>query len=214
MNQLKQVSIFLILLTCMPILAYAETVYVIDKLYVSLRAEANDASATGRTVESGTALEVLERQDRFAHVRDKQGMEAWVEARYLTTEIPVREQMGKLQEELTKARAQAVEAQAQLKTIEATLAEQTAKSADLEKAAAEITPLVEPAIVTPLLEVPVKEVAANDPPVAPSSTNTGIVFNLVWLAVSFAMLGIGFAAGVVWLRESIRRRSGGMYLRI
>jgi len=38
--------------------------------------------------------------------------------------------------------------------------------------------------------------------------------DFVWLGISFAMLVIGFAVGVVWLRERNRRRLGGMYLRI
>ena len=39
-------------------------------------------------------------------------------------------------------------------------------------------------------------------------------FSFVWLGVAFAMLVAGFVAGVVWVKESIRRRMGGMYLRI
>jgi hypothetical protein len=52
------------------------------------------------------------------------------------------------------------------------------------------------------------------PPVTPAAANTGFGFSYLWLGISFAMLVIGFAAGVRWLRESIRKRSGGMYLRV
>jgi hypothetical protein len=47
-----------------------------------------------------------------------------------------------------------------------------------------------------------------------AAAGAGFGFSLGWLLVSFAMLGIGFFAGVRWLRERIRRRSGGMYLRV
>lgn len=38
--------------------------------------------------------------------------------------------------------------------------------------------------------------------------------SLGWLALSFAMLLIGFGVGVWWLRERNRKRLGGMYLRV
>jgi len=46
------------------------------------------------------------------------------------------------------------------------------------------------------------------------AANAGSGFSLAWLIVSFAMLIIGFVAGVIWVRESIRKRMGGMYLRV
>ena len=61
--------------------------------------------------------------------------------------------------------------------------------------------------------VPVLPPAAA-PPVGKTSKDAGFSFSYLWLGISFAMLGIGFVAGVKWLRESIRKRSGGMYLRI
>lgn len=59
-------------------------------------------------------------------------------------------------------------------------------------------------------ETPVAEV--NTPRPAPRAESAGFAYG--WLALSFAMLIIGFIAGVVWLRERNRRKLGGMYLRI
>ncbi len=189
--------------------ARAETLYVAERMLVALRAEASDTGPTVKTVETGAPLDVLERQDRFVHVRDKQGTDGWIEARYLTTDPPARMQLAMLQQELARSRAQATDAQAQLKKAQAAVAEQSARITELEKNAA--------------------EKAAAPPPVAPAPTPAPVVaakpeirtavepvfqFSFVWLAVSFAMLGIGFAGGIFWLRESIRRRSGGMYLRV
>jgi hypothetical protein len=39
-------------------------------------------------------------------------------------------------------------------------------------------------------------------------------FSWLWLLVSFAMLIIGFWAGVAWLRERNRKKLGGMHLRV
>src|SRR5512134_247113 len=181
--------------------AQAETVYVADRLRIGLRAEVVETSAVVKTVETGTPLEVIEHFDKLARVRDPQGTEGWIETRYLSPEPPARLQLTRLQEDLAKSRTQAAEAQAQLKKAQSALAEQAEKIKELEKNAAD-KPAAAP--------VPPAAVKAP-PPVTPPAANTGFGFSYLWLGISFAMLGIGFAAGVRWLRESIRKRSGGMY---
>lgn len=188
--------------------AQAETVYVAERIRIGLRAEVLETSAVVKSVETGTPLEVLERSDRFVHVRDPQGVEGWIEARYLSPEPPARLQLVLLQEDLAKNRKQMAETQAQLKKAQATVADQAEKIKALEKEATDkpaLPPTVNPA------PVPAPVVA---PPVGKTSRDAGFTFSYLWLGVSFAMLGIGFAAGVRWLRESIRKRSGGMYLRV
>lgn len=183
--------------------ARAETVYVAERLRIGLRAEVVETSAVVKTVETGTPLEIVERFDKLVRVRDPQGTEGWIEARFLTPDPPVRLQLAKLQEDLARSRAQATEAQAQLKKAQSALAEQTNKIKELEKAAGEkpIPAPAAPVVVTP-------------PPVIPAVAHDGFRLSYPWLGFSFAMLVIGFAAGVRWLRESIRKRSGGMYLRV
>ena len=189
--------------------AHAETLYVAERMLVALRAEAGDTAPTVKTVETGAPLEVLERQDRFVHVRDKQGTDGWVEARYLTTDPPARQQLAALQQELTKSRAQVTDAQTQLKKAQATVTEQTAKITELEKDAAE-----KAAAPPPVAPVPAPAPVVTMKPDTKTAGERDFQFSFVWLAISFAMLGIGFAGGILWLRESIRRRSGGMYLRV
>ncbi len=188
--------------------ARAETLYVAERMRIGLRAEATETGAVVKTVETGTPLEAIERVENFVHVRDPQGTAGWAEARYLTPDAPARLQLVKLQEDLAKSRSQTAEAQAQLKKAQAAAAEQAATIKALEQEAADkpaMLPAATPAPVPP-------HVAA--PPVGKISKDAGFIFSYLWLGISFAMLGIGFAAGVKWLRESIRKRSGGMYLRI
>jgi len=187
--------------------ARAETLYVAERMLVGLRAEAADTAPVVATVESGKPLEVLQRQDRFVQVRDPQGSEGWIEARYLSPDPPARSQLAKLQNDLNKSRAQATEANTQLKKAQGTVAEQAAKIKELEQA---VRDAMEKAAAAPPPPAPVVA-----PPVAKTPpSETGFTFSYLWLGISFAMLGIGFGAGVKWLRESIRKRSGGMYLRI
>lgn len=184
--------------------ARAETLYVAERMRIGLRAEATETGAVVKTVETGTPLETIERVENFVHVRDPQGTVGWAEARYLTPDAPARLQMVKLQEDLARSRSQTAEAQAQLKKAQAAAAEQAATIKALEQKAAD-----KPALPPPATPVPVAP-----PPVGKTSKDAGFSFSYLWLGISFAMLGIGFAAGVKWLRESIRKRSGGMYLRI
>jgi len=184
--------------------ARAETLYVAERMRIGLRAEATETGAVVKTVETGTPLEAIERVENFVHVRDPQGTVGWAEARYLTPDAPARLQLVKLQEDLARSRSQTVEAQAQLKKAQATAAEQAARIKALEQEAAD----------KPVMPPPATPAPVAPPPVGKSSKDDGFSFSYLWLGFSFAMLGIGFAAGVKWLRESIRKRSGGMYLRI
>jgi hypothetical protein len=183
--------------------AQAETVYVAERLRIGLRADMEETSPVVKTVETGAPLEVVERLEKLVRVRDPQGTEGWIEARYLTPDPPARSQLTKLQEDLARSRAQATEAQAQLKKAQSALAEQTDKIKELEKTAG----------ASPL-PVPPAPVVVKAPPVIPVAAQDGFRISYPWLGISFAMLGVGFAAGVRWLRESIRKRSGGMYLRV
>lgn len=183
--------------------AQAETVYVAERLRIGLRADMEETSPVVKSVETGAPLEVVERLEKLVRVRDPQGTEGWIESRYLTPDPPARSQLAKLQEDLARSRAQATEAQAQLKKAQSALVEQADKIKELEKTASDRP-----------LPVPPAPVVVKAPPVIPTAAHDGFHFSYPWLGFSFAMLGVGFAAGVRWLRESIRKRSGGMYLRV
>ena len=188
--------------------AQAETLYVAERMRIGLRAEPTETGAVVKTVETGTPLEMIERVENFVQVRDPQGATGWAEARYLTPDLPARSQLVKLQEDLAKSRSQTAEAQAQLKKAQAAAAEQAATIKTLEQEVADKPAM--PPTATPV-PVPPPVVA---PPVGKTTKDAGFMFSYLWLGISFAMLGIGFASGVKRLRESIRKRSGGMYLRI
>lgn len=180
--------------------AYADTGYVTDRLSVALKSAQGEAGTVVKLLEAGAPLEVLERAGAWARVRDKAGAEGWVDARQVTAEAPARAQLARLQDELTRAKAQLAETQAQLKKAEAAAAQATARAGELAK-----KPNEKPAA------------AEAKPPAGPapeSETADAPDFSWGWLVFSFAMLGAGFWAGIVWLRERNRRKLGGMYLRI
>ena len=80
----------LALFALLPLAAIADTQYVTDNLRLGLY-EAEDTSGRAfRMLESGQAMEVLSRDQRYANVRLPDNTEGWVKAAYLVTEKPAK----------------------------------------------------------------------------------------------------------------------------
>jgi len=184
--------------------ALAETLYVIDRVVVGLRAEPTEGAPAVKSVDTGTALEVLERQETLVRVREPQGAEGWIDARYVSAQAPARALVPALQAEVARLRAQ-------LSKLQAPPGD-TPSAAALQKLETELssTRTLLAQAQTQLKDA--RREPTAQPPVEPREASSGFSFG--WLLLGFAMLGLGFVVGVVWVRESIRRRMGGMYLRI
>jgi SH3 domain protein len=208
---MKRIIFWLVLLVSAPLSMAAETLYVSDQVTVPIRADASATAAVIKTVSTGAALEVVEQRAGFVRVRDAEDAEGWVEATLLSTQPPAANQVRAVRAELDRTRTQLVQAQTQLDKQRAVAAssgveqlqgELAATRAELAKAQAAIKN---------------NEAAANAP-AAPADKGAaraeGSGFSVLWLAIGFAMLVVGFIGGVVWVKESIRRRMGGLYLRI
>jgi hypothetical protein len=204
---MKRVPILLLALA--PLVALAETLYVTERLSVPVYATPAEGAAV-RTVEAGAALEVLEKAERFTKVRDRQGGEGWIDTRYLVADAPARPQLARAGEELARLRRELADTQGRLKKAEGELGQQVARSQALDKQLAAAQTAATTAAAPPPA-VPEKPAPASP---ERSASVWAMEFSLSWLLLAFAMLGTGFVTGVVWLRESIKKRSGGMYLRI
>ena len=68
--------------------ALAETVYVIDHLAVGVHEEKVLNSAIVKVLPTGTALEVLERDEELVKVRTEEGVEGWVDKTYVMQDKP------------------------------------------------------------------------------------------------------------------------------
>jgi len=176
--------------------AFAESAYVTDRFSAPLRAAVVEGGAVIKSLDSGAALEVLERADKYARVRDAQGAEGWIEVRYLSNAPPARAQLERAQLATGKLEKELSEAQLRIKQLEAAVAQESARGAELSKAVEQN-----------------KAEAVSPPPAVPGNPDESD-FPWGWLVLAFAMLGLGFGAGVVWLRERHRKKLGGMYLRI
>ena len=79
--------------------ARAEQLYVADKLVLNVYAEASQTSDKIAALETGDAVEELERAENFVHVRLGDGREGWIGANYLTAEAPAILRLKALQAE-------------------------------------------------------------------------------------------------------------------
>jgi len=179
-----------ILLFLLGLPALADTVYIKERLSVSIRADqAPDSAVVGR-VQTGAGLDVLEQGDGFAKIRTADGVEGWIANSYITRDKPAAMRILAAETRLKASQAEAESLKKQVVSLEEKL-----KAAQASAAA-----------------VPVQKAPEPAPDV--KTVPTMVVPNLLWLAISFAMLIAGFVVGVIWLRERTRRKLGGMHIRV
>lgn len=113
----------------------AEPAWISDQFEVMLRSGPSTSNAIERMLPSGTALEVIERDDESAYsrVRTAAGTEGWVLTRYLMGEASAREQLTTLTGRLTNANAQGSSLTSQLGSIKSEYDSATRQIASLER---------------------------------------------------------------------------------
>lgn len=79
--------------------ANAETQYISDKLVVSVYAEANQESEKLTTLDSGDAVDALEKAEGYTRVKLSDGREGWIRSNYLSTQVPAIVRVKELEKE-------------------------------------------------------------------------------------------------------------------
>lgn len=119
------------ILLSLPIFAVgAESGYITQSLNIGIHENASLKSTILKLVPSGTELEILERDDHDrARVRTIDGMEGWVDARYLKPGIPAPRRVKELEEELLQAATELAGAREQVAELQYQLNKSRAESA-------------------------------------------------------------------------------------
>jgi SH3 domain protein len=121
--------------------AYAESAWVSDQFEITLRSGPSTSNAIELMVDSGTRLEVLERdaETGYSRVRTSGGTEGWVLTRYLMNEPSAREQLEQLSSQLTSESSRGSSLNSQLNAVkgEYDSARQRIATLEREKAAVE-----------------------------------------------------------------------------
>ena len=100
--------------------ASAQSVWVSDQFEVMLRTGPSTSNAIERMLPSGTALEIVERDEAtgYSRVRTRAGTEGWVLTRYLMSEPSAREQLATLTRRLTNANQEGSSLSSQLLAVQ------------------------------------------------------------------------------------------------
>ncbi len=121
--------------------ALAAPAWVSDQFEITLRSGPSTSNAIQLMVNSGTRLEVLERdaESGYSRVRTAGGTEGWVLSRYLMSEPSAREQLQTLTSQLTNANSRGSSLDSQLTAIrgEYDSANNTIRELEREKSAVE-----------------------------------------------------------------------------
>ncbi len=175
----------------------AETVYVVDRVTVGLYTGIGGQEPIVKNVVSGDVLEVLELSGDDMRVKLDDGAEGWIDAKYVMSRRPAQVLLDQTQRTLIKVRSELVEVKQKLAEA------QTALTGEKQK--------------TSVLAARITQPGPPDMPEHNSANSPGankFQFNMVWAGISFAMLIAGVIAGMLWIREIYRRKTGGMHIKI
>lgn len=151
----------------LPAAAWAETGYVTDSLLVGVHAKKDLNSSILKILPTGTPLEILGRDGDFTRVRTPDGTIGWVDASYLMSTEPAVLKLRNLEQQQAKTEAALAAARAEVKHLQAELAQQTSASTAPTPTGAE------PTAAPPAVTAPAAAARAAAEPVAATTTPTG-----------------------------------------
>jgi hypothetical protein len=191
-------------LTAFPIPSQAEQLYVIDKLVVGVYPQTENEEGKLANLETGDAVEELERVDKHVRVRLSNGTEGWVKANYLTAQPPAIVRLKELQASGATSAApspQLTQELAQLKEQNAALLKETEA---LKQAAANKSVESAPAQTPVAVAAPAPETSRSDFYGEPETS----LPMWMWLAAILATGGIGFLLGYQSFARRLRNKYG------
>lgn len=185
-------------LVLLPAMAVAETAYVTDTLQLGLHRAGDTSDQPFRSLDSGQAVEILDRTRYYAHVQLPDGTEGYVKAGYLVSDKPAKlvvaetkADRDRLAKELEEARKAFADPAA---TIDALKKKGAELQQELDSGKAKLAELGDENTALRKRQAQFK----NSMP-------------LTWVAgAAGACLVAGFIAGLAWVDRRSRSRHGGI----
>ena len=182
----------------LPLVASAETGYVTDRLILGLHQAEDTSDRAFRSLESGTAFEVLSRDRLYAHVQLPDGTTGYVKAAYVVYDPPAKLIVNESQAETERLRAELEEAKRAFAepaaTIDALKAETASLEGDLESTRTRVGELEE-----------------ENADYRRSAQRYQYSLPMTWVlgAIGVCLIA-GFIAGLWWVDYRSRKRHGGI----
>ena len=212
----------IIILICLffPANGRAETSWVSDQFEITMRSGPSTENAIILMLQSGTALEVLERDEEsgYARVQTASGRDGWVLSRYLMSQPPARQQVADLTEQLSRARSRGDSLSGQ---FEAAKLQQEDTAAQLRSLQEEKNALSSELEDIRRISADVLAINENNQELRQRLSDTEIKLNMIeeenhalrgrqnrdWFIAGAAVLFVGMLMGLVIPRIRLRRRS-------
>lgn len=215
---LSVATLSLLLAVTLPAIAQDETVpgeteseagspprrlFVSDKLVLNVYSEPEQAGSRVATIETGDAVDELERGEGFVRIRLADGQEGWVGSNYLTTDAPAAVQLRDLHRQ-QKGATQAVDKKAaeEIARLKKESEGLQAQVKELRAAAASAPALADDGVLEGASPGP-QQLAA----VAPTNGRGPI---WLWSLIVVLAAGLAYAAGYQSLARRIRKKFGGL----
>ena len=178
-------------------IAAGETAYVTDSLRLGLHVAPDTSDRPFENLISGMAVEVLERNPNYAHVRLEDGREGWVKATYLVALKPAAARVAELEAEIARLNDATAIATAAQATAEQELAQHKAEL--LSKTGSAET-----------IQETVGRLQAENDSYEERLDAYRYSLPMKWVIPALVVVLVaGFFAGLWWLDALIRRRHGG-----
>jgi SH3 domain-containing protein len=177
--------------------------FVSDKLVLNVYSEPEQAGSRVATIETGDAVDEIERGQGFVRVRLADGREGWVGTNYLTSDAPAAVQLRDLQRQ-QKAASPAVDKKAneEIARLKKESESLQAQLKELKTAAASAPAPADEGVLEGASPAP-QRLAANAP-----TSNSGPTW--MWALIVVAAAGLAYFAGYQSLARRIHRKFGGL----
>ena len=186
------------LLALLPVLAAAETGYVTDRLMLGLHQAEDTSDRPFRSLESGTAFEILSRDRLYARVRLADGTEGYVKAAYVVDEPPAKLIVN-------QAQAEAERLTRELEEAKAAFAEPAAVIDSLKSQAAALESELEAA------RTRLDDLEEDNAKYQSRAERYQYSLPYTWVGGAIAVCLIaGFLGGLWWVDHRSRKRHGGI----
>ena len=186
------------LFALLPVLAAAETGYVTDRLMLGLHQAEDTSDRPFRSLESGTAFEILSRDRLYARVRLADGTEGYVKAAYMVDEPPAKLIVNQAQAEVERLTRELEEAKA-------AFAEPAAVIDSLKSQAATLESELEAA------RTRLDDLEEDNAKYQSRAERYQYSLPYTWVGGAIAVCLIaGFLGGLWWVDHRSRKRHGGI----
>jgi hypothetical protein len=177
--------------------------FVSDKLVLNVYSEVDQGGSRVATIETGDAVDELERVESSVRIRLGDGREGWVGSNYLTSDAPAAVQLRELQRQ-QKSATQSVDKKSadEIARLKKETEALQAQMKELKTAAAAAPAAADDGVLEGAQSAP-QQLAAAAPPAAAGST-------WIWSLAVVLAAGLAYAAGYQTLARRLRKKFGGL----